>query len=234
MQRCALSAQGTASSNPPERGRKATPATALLPNQDEPPRTRSNSPHSKSSSSGRVGCSWLLSVGSRREFVISDHGPFGPPSMDENRARADFCKTRLKRRSKLFSRQPEEQMGWTSERASMGEIAYCPVEQAEPCLGHRRQAWIPRRSWSSSSCSFFWAAAAITAGGAGSRLYQPGSQAPPQRISRISVFTSVRCGGKREGRLGHGVLESGQLGGRGAALSQGADAGPRAVSGLTV
>ena len=39
-------------------------ATALLPHQDEPARTRSNSAHSESSSVGRVGCSWLLSVGS--------------------------------------------------------------------------------------------------------------------------------------------------------------------------
>jgi NADH:ubiquinone oxidoreductase subunit E len=35
-------------------------ATALLPHLDQPSRTRSNSSHSKSSSVGRVGCSWLL------------------------------------------------------------------------------------------------------------------------------------------------------------------------------
>jgi hypothetical protein len=81
-------------------------------------------------------------------------------------------------------------MGWISACASMGEIAYCPVEQTESCLGHRRQLWIPRRSWLSSSCFFFWAAAAITAGGAGSRLYQPGSQ-PPYSFQRISVFTGA-------------------------------------------
>jgi hypothetical protein len=47
--------------------------------QDEPPRTRSTSAHSESSSVGGVGCSWLLSVGSRREFVISGHGPLAHP-----------------------------------------------------------------------------------------------------------------------------------------------------------
>jgi hypothetical protein len=50
---------------------RARSATALLPHQDQPPRTTSTSAHSESSSVGGVGCSWLLSVGSCREFVIS-------------------------------------------------------------------------------------------------------------------------------------------------------------------
>ena len=53
------------------RSRATGVATALLPHQDQPPRTRSNSSHSESSSVGGVGCSWLLSVGSCRGFVIS-------------------------------------------------------------------------------------------------------------------------------------------------------------------
>ena len=53
------------------RSRSNEPATALLPHQDQPPGTTSNSAHSESSSVGGVGCSWVLSVGVCREFVIS-------------------------------------------------------------------------------------------------------------------------------------------------------------------
>src|SRR5207249_8625658 len=60
-------------------------ATALLPHQDELPGIRSTSPHSESSSVRGVGCSWVLSVRSCREFVISAHGLWGSPTTDENR-----------------------------------------------------------------------------------------------------------------------------------------------------
>src|SRR5262249_51263877 len=68
---------------------EAPGAMALLPHQDELPRTRRFSHGSKSSSVGGVGCSWLPFVGSRIEFVIS-----GSTSLRDGMAGSNFARGR--------------------------------------------------------------------------------------------------------------------------------------------